>query len=85
MRSRGERCRLSQDVCVLPQALQRPSRWPTSRAVAMSSGKQPDSDENDRLRELEAKKLQHQIWEHRLRIAVTILGILGAVQVSGLP
>lgn len=57
----------------------------------MSNEKQPDIREN-RLRELKIRKLRHQIWEHRIRILATIVGvittlmtILGAVQFSVLP
>lgn len=38
-----------------------------------------------RLAELEVKKIRTQIWEHRVRTLSIILGILGALRLSGFP
>lgn len=56
------------------------SFWPTSRAVAMSQENCQDIETRKRLRDLQAQELRHQIWVHRVRIAVTLVGVLGALR-----
>lgn len=46
------------------------------------------SDSNDqlerRVRKLRVKQLQHQIWEHRIRITLVIVTLWGMFRVVGL-
>lgn len=51
----------------------------------MSDRKGHESLRENRLRQLEAKKIRHQIWEHRVRIVVILLTAVGTLQVSGFP
>lgn len=51
----------------------------------MSHENYQDTDERDRLRELEIKKLRYQIWLHKMKIAATLATILAALGFIQLP